>query len=129
MVRHDVGDGDPSWRCSRFPECFGRVSSADAPRGEDEPITPILQRPRVRPGPESVDASSGADSVMPAGSGRKRPTALIVLAVGVALVLLLWATVSLLPQERGYRVVCADGWVSYSGGIQGACSDHGGIRR
>jgi len=27
----------------------------------------------------------------------------------------------------GYTVVCADGWVSQSGGIQGACSSHGGI--
>jgi plastocyanin len=28
----------------------------------------------------------------------------------------------------GYAVVCADGWLSYSGGRQGACSHHGGIR-
>ncbi|KRE73739.1 hypothetical protein ASG77_20910 [Arthrobacter sp. Soil762] len=28
----------------------------------------------------------------------------------------------------GYDVVCADGWVSSSGGKQGACSHHGGIR-
>jgi hypothetical protein len=28
---------------------------------------------------------------------------------------------------RGYPVVCADGWLSHSGGIQGACSYHGGI--
>ena len=26
----------------------------------------------------------------------------------------------------GYTVICADGWVSQSGGIQGACSSHGG---
>jgi hypothetical protein len=28
---------------------------------------------------------------------------------------------------RGYPVVCADGWISNSGGIQGACSHHGGV--
>jgi hypothetical protein len=28
---------------------------------------------------------------------------------------------------RGYPVVCADGWISHSGGIQGACSHHGGV--
>lgn len=27
----------------------------------------------------------------------------------------------------GYEVVCADGTVSYSGGISGACSHHGGV--
>ncbi len=27
---------------------------------------------------------------------------------------------------NGYTVMCADGWVSHSGGIQGACSSHGG---
>lgn len=30
-------------------------------------------------------------------------------------------------QYNGYPVVCADGWISHSGGIQGACSHHGGI--
>ena len=29
---------------------------------------------------------------------------------------------------RGYRVLCADGTYSQSGGIQGACSHHGGVR-
>ena len=29
----------------------------------------------------------------------------------------------------GYPVTCRDGWVSSSGGIQGACSYHGGERR
>lgn len=28
---------------------------------------------------------------------------------------------------NGYTVVCNDGWVSESGGIQGACSRHGGV--
>ena len=28
---------------------------------------------------------------------------------------------------NGYTVVCADGSVSHSGGIQGACSHHGGV--
>lgn len=28
---------------------------------------------------------------------------------------------------RGYAVTCSDGWLSHSGGIQGACSHHGGI--
>jgi hypothetical protein len=28
----------------------------------------------------------------------------------------------------GYDVTCADGWVSSSGGKQGACSHHGGVR-
>jgi hypothetical protein len=28
---------------------------------------------------------------------------------------------------RGYPVVCTDGWISNSGGIQGACSHHGGV--
>jgi hypothetical protein len=32
------------------------------------------------------------------------------------------------PQYNGYTVVCADGWISHSGGRQGACSHHGGIR-
>jgi hypothetical protein len=27
---------------------------------------------------------------------------------------------------NGYVVVCRDGWISHSGGIQGACSSHGG---
>jgi hypothetical protein len=27
----------------------------------------------------------------------------------------------------GYEVFCADGTISFSGGIQGACSDHGGV--
>jgi hypothetical protein len=27
---------------------------------------------------------------------------------------------------NGYTVRCADGWISHSGGIQGACSHHGG---
>jgi len=31
------------------------------------------------------------------------------------------------PQFNGYVVVCADGWISHSGGRQGACSGHGGI--
>ena len=32
------------------------------------------------------------------------------------------------PQvPTGYRVRCADGWISNSGGKQGACSHHGGI--
>lgn len=30
--------------------------------------------------------------------------------------------------SSGYSVVCADGWVSSSGGKQGACSHHGGTR-
>lgn len=30
--------------------------------------------------------------------------------------------------SSGYNVVCADGWVSSSGGKQGACSHHGGTR-
>lgn len=33
------------------------------------------------------------------------------------------------PQFNGYVVTCADGWISHSGGRQGACSHHGGIRR
>lgn len=28
----------------------------------------------------------------------------------------------------GYSTVCADGWVSSSGGKKGACSHHGGLR-
>jgi hypothetical protein len=32
------------------------------------------------------------------------------------------------PQYNGYAVVCADGWLSHSGGRQGACSHHGGVR-
>lgn len=32
------------------------------------------------------------------------------------------------PASGGSRVVCKDGWVSYSGGKQGACSWHGGVR-
>jgi hypothetical protein len=28
---------------------------------------------------------------------------------------------------RGYRVQCSDGMYSHSGGIQGACSGHGGV--
>lgn len=31
-------------------------------------------------------------------------------------------------QGNGYLVVCADGQISRSGGIQGACSSHGGVR-
>lgn len=31
-------------------------------------------------------------------------------------------------EGRGYRVQCADGMYSKSGGIQGACSGHGGVR-
>jgi hypothetical protein len=31
-------------------------------------------------------------------------------------------------QGRGYMVVCNDGMVSMSGGIQGACSSHTGVR-
>jgi hypothetical protein len=31
------------------------------------------------------------------------------------------------PTEPGYPVICADGWVSPSGGHSGACSHHGGI--
>jgi hypothetical protein len=27
----------------------------------------------------------------------------------------------------GYATVCSDGWMSHSGGIQGACSSHGGV--
>jgi hypothetical protein len=27
---------------------------------------------------------------------------------------------------NGYAVRCSDGWMSHSGGIQGACSSHGG---
>lgn len=30
------------------------------------------------------------------------------------------------PQYNGFRVVCRDGWISYSGGRPGACSHHGG---
>lgn len=29
----------------------------------------------------------------------------------------------------GYAIRCKDGWISYSGGKQGACSSHGGIDR
>jgi hypothetical protein len=32
------------------------------------------------------------------------------------------------PQYNGYAVVCTDGWLSHSGGRQGACSHHGGVR-
>lgn len=28
---------------------------------------------------------------------------------------------------HGYTILCSDGWVSESGGIQGACSHHGGV--
>jgi hypothetical protein len=28
---------------------------------------------------------------------------------------------------NGYEVRCRDGWISHSGGIQGACSHHGGV--
>jgi len=31
-------------------------------------------------------------------------------------------------RSTGYAVTCRDGWVSYSGGKQGACSSHGGVR-
>jgi hypothetical protein len=31
------------------------------------------------------------------------------------------------PRGNGYTVVCADGEISHSGGIQGACSHHGGV--
>ncbi|MEA2167082.1 MAG: hypothetical protein QOF76_382 [Solirubrobacteraceae bacterium] len=34
---------------------------------------------------------------------------------------------TVLPPGNGYPVVCADGSVSTSGGIQGACSHHGGV--
>lgn len=33
------------------------------------------------------------------------------------------------PQYNGYVVTCRDGWISNSGGVQGACSGHGGVRR
>lgn len=32
-----------------------------------------------------------------------------------------------LDPSNGYTVLCNDGWVSESGGIQGACSHHGGV--
>jgi hypothetical protein len=32
------------------------------------------------------------------------------------------------PEGRGYVVVCQDGMISRSGGVQGACSQHGGVR-
>ena len=32
------------------------------------------------------------------------------------------------PNRRGYRVQCRDGTYSRSGGIQGACSHHGGVQ-
>lgn len=32
-----------------------------------------------------------------------------------------------IPGGNGYPVVCADGTISNSGGIQGACSHHGGV--
>jgi hypothetical protein len=32
------------------------------------------------------------------------------------------------PQYNGYVVTCMDGWISHSGGRQGACSHHGGVR-
>jgi hypothetical protein len=32
-----------------------------------------------------------------------------------------------LDPGNGYTVLCNDGWVSESGGIQGACSHHGGV--
>ena len=31
-----------------------------------------------------------------------------------------------IPGGSGYQVTCADGTISNSGGIQGACSHHGG---
>jgi hypothetical protein len=31
-----------------------------------------------------------------------------------------------LPEGNGYEVTCNDGWVSHSGGLQGACSHHNG---
>jgi hypothetical protein len=31
-------------------------------------------------------------------------------------------------EGRGYMVVCNDNQVSMSGGIQGSCSQHGGVR-
>ncbi len=33
------------------------------------------------------------------------------------------------PQYNGYVVMCQDGWISHSGGRQGACSHHGGVAR
>ena len=39
----------------------------------------------------------------------------------------LLATVPGGSRGSGYDVVCADGWVSSSGGKQGACSHHGGV--
>lgn len=37
------------------------------------------------------------------------------------------------PSNTGYyqmdnTVTCSDGWISHSGGRQGACSHHGGVR-
>jgi hypothetical protein len=32
-----------------------------------------------------------------------------------------------IPDGNRYEVMCSDGTISYSGGIQGACSYHGGL--
>jgi hypothetical protein len=52
---------------------------------------------------------------------RRGKTWLAALVVGVSGIAVTASTAS------AYDVICADGWISHSGGKQGACSSHGGI--
>lgn len=55
---------------------------------------------------------------------------LVKVALVVALVLAAIFAFAYCSRDKsgsGQPVICRDGWVSYSGGIQGACSHHGGV--
>lgn len=82
--------------------------------------------PSIRP-PRTASRSSASER-------SKVPTWLVVIGIYLAIVVLvrgceaqqdLWR---MGVDGNGYRVVCEDGTVSMSGGKQGACSQHGGVR-
>lgn len=87
--------------------------------------------------PLPATSSIRAATAAPKGSATKRskvPTWLVVIGIFLAIVVLVRGCEARQDFWRmgvdgnGYRVVCEDGTVSMSGGNQGACSQHGGVR-
>lgn len=147
-------DGAELWRCWANPPC----GSTERPVGA-APLRPpaprTTRRPRrpARPAKRSAvptgrDAWRAYEPVVPLrpvpAPTRRRPAIpwKIVTAV-LAIIVAGWLVSNPSdrpsgrsdgpynggPQYNGYVVTCRDGWISHSGGIQGACSGHGGVRR
>jgi hypothetical protein len=138
--------GRSFWGCPNYPACHP-ATRRRATSSPTQPIVPTqgsISAPAPPPAPTPWPGWRAALLASWTGLSGTAQAAILVVVVIAALYVGAAALHGLAPSpvppaaapvyypvpayhQPGYTVICRDGWVSHSGGIQGACSHHGGV--